>query len=245
MKLNSKYQLILSTAIILVTLFIPLINVHAASSDLITIDGKFNDWKNVKKQRITAPNQPDDINHSVREVAMITDANYVYIYIDTQKDRYDKNMYDEGFSQVYYGNYHLKIGDKEIAFHMPAYNREMNNTLTDKQVLTSDVYLNEWWASNQDQMIGQAAARHYKKNIAVDNILELRLSKVAIEKNGIKFPQHSKLVFYNPNFLGGAVTISDSGAPTGPWILAGIGMMIALFGLKRYQDNNKGQERVK
>lgn len=244
MKLNSKYQLILSTAIILVTLFIPLINVHAASSDLITIDGNFNDWKNVKKQRITAPNQPDDINHSVREVAMITDANYVYIYIDTQKDRYDKNMYDAGYSNVLPGDYHLKIGDKDIGFHMPAYNREMNNTLTDKQILTSDVLLGAW-PGYQDPVIGQAAVRHYKKNIAVDNILELRLSKVAIEKSGIKFPQHSKLVFYNPQFLGGAVTISDSGAPTGPWILAGIGMMVALFGLKRYQDNNKGQERVK
>lgn len=47
---------------------------------------------------------------------------------------------------------------------------------------------------------------------------------------GMDIPENAQLSLQNANLYQGAATISYAGSPTGPWLLAGIGMTIAVGG---------------
>lgn len=75
--------------------------------------------------------------------------------------------------------------------------------------------------------IGSGTFSQYYGDTAWQFNLDLKKIKKII---GMDIPENAQLSLQNANLYQGAATISYAGSPTGPWLLAGIGMTIAVGG---------------
>ena len=88
-------------------------------------------------------------------------------------------------------------------------------------------------------------ATHIVKGNRADNVFE---AVIPIKALGITtIPENTTIAISNPSIWRGSVAINYAGAPTGPWILVGIGLLFAVTGLfwqQRHAKNRQAIDRV-
>jgi len=160
--------------------------------------------------------------------AMVSDGNYVYVYV---KMRYG--------TVPGYGDYNFDFNGKKIYVwtdEMPSSPVSSDNP---KAVnFTAGEY-------NEGHQYGTVGNGYVSSNSKGNNIAEFRID---VSKLKLSSMTGQTITMYNPNITNEKVTVA--GGSTGPYVIAGIGVLIAGFGywrliksgkLKRRQDDAAGK----
>ena len=197
--------------------------VHVSAG--ITIDGKFDDWKNQPVEKWTTD------QFTYHDVGFVADDQYVYVYVSMAP----KNP----------GNYKvMQPSGYQISINNHTYDLtlHLNDKLWSLQPGEGGRFSADVWnrTKNRDTSLNNAGylLREKEADGRGNDVMEVA---IPISTFGDDLNQSSTFTLKNPNL--GQKEITTSGASTGPFILAGIGALLAAGGLVLYRRREK-QELV-
>ncbi|ATO45430.1 hypothetical protein C5L30_001906 [Companilactobacillus farciminis] len=185
--------------------------VSAATDDFnIKIDGKFSDWDDKPKHDVYYDFGP------VKEASLLADDKYIYYYVSTSKSHKD-NL---GFQTV---DYQLKIGNRLHVIYIknawdikPNQNTKVllqDNSNGDRNLVNSPAIVHRFVGPGYDYAVMECRIPYE----------ELDAASMAGQDISMKTPQL------------GMQIITAVGGSTGPYVLAGVGVVIAAFGIFKYR----------
>ncbi|KRK99087.1 Firmicu-CTERM sorting domain-containing protein [Companilactobacillus futsaii] len=185
--------------------------VSAATDDFnIKIDGKFSDWDDKPKHDVYYDFGP------VKEASLLADDKYIYYYVSTSKSHKDTL----GFQTI---DYQLKIGNRQHVIYVKnAWDIKPNKNT---KVLLQDTSNGDRNLVNSSAIVHRFVGPGYDYAIMECRIPyeELDVAPMAGQEISMKTPQL------------GTQVIMAAGGSTGPYVLAGVGISIAAFGIFKYR----------
>lgn len=216
-------------------------NVSADSSS-IQIDGDFNDWSNVPGTKLNS-SQPADINGTQtdfqRDIKLSYDEDYIYVYIDAWYDL-NSDMSNHLSTLDKYANFHqqyyLFIDGKPYQIQLGSgvvsngeghdFSVDVSQAFGDWQHLVHDTqggYVNvETVKGDESKFKYVYEFRINRKDLAV-TIPEN--SEISLTSSG----EYDDFEGKDGQYFKGKATITYVGASSGPWIIAFIGFLVAIF----------------
>ena len=215
----------------------------SANGNGIVIDGNYDDW-NGKYQKVQANSDAQ------RNVGIWADQNNIYFYMDSAPD-FEHNHQGNDNSTYLNTDFTIQVGGQSYVVgsgrgFMDQQIRQFEASPTNNRA-TFDL---KYWVYNAanhytPQVVGKAIAKHIVKGNRADNVFE---AVIPIKALGITtIPENTTIAISNPSIWRGSVAINYAGAPTGPWILVGIGLLFAVTGLfwqQRHAKNRQAIDRV-
>jgi len=176
----------------------------------ITIDGNFDDWSG--KPMTEVKENGDDYN--IKRESLVADDDNIYFYLNMSPE------HGGGYSTLQPSGYVLNVGSK--TFYVTF---KTDGTLSDDTTVSGTV--NAWNSENGGSGdLSQATMKvhRYKTANGHNDIMEARIPLSELKVAG----GSQTITMKNANL--GTQTLTATGGSTGPFILAGIGMVIALGG---------------
>lgn len=193
--------------------------VHASAG--ITIDGKFDDWKNQPVEKWTTD------KFTYHDVGFVADDQYVYVYVSMAP----KNPGNYKVMQP--SGYQISINNHTYDLTLHLYDKLWSLQPGEGGRFSADVWDR---AKNRDTSLDNAGylLREKETDGRGNDVMEVA---IPISTFGDDLNQSSTFTLKNPNL--GQTEITTSGASTGPYILAGIGAFLAAGGLLIYRRREK------
>jgi len=189
----------------------------------IKIDGNFDDWKDMPSQDMFSGNDKDNAKH----VSLVTDSKNIYIYVLMHP------VLEGGYTNFQPSNYDLTVGGK-------VFNVSFNNHSTVNLAVgqTKSVPINIWSDAggvnlNDHAYVGRQnidQKRMVGNNKSVTVVGQGYVFEAAIpfkDLHGISNTSDQMITLANQSLWTGKV--NATGGSTGPVLLAGTGVVIALF----------------
>jgi len=212
----------------------------SANANGIVVDGNYNDW-NGQYQKVQANSDAQ------RNVGIWADQNNIYFYMDSAPD-FEHNNQGNDNSTYLTTDFTIQVGGQSYVVgsgrgFMDQQIRQFEASPTNSRA-TFDL---KYWVYNTanhytPQVVGKAIATHVVKGNRVDNIFEATIPIKALGITAI--PENTTISISNPAIWRGSVAINYAGAPTGPWVLVGIGITFALMGLFWQQRHTKNRKPI-
>lgn len=209
----------------------------SGNSTGVVMNGNFKDWEG-KYQNVRANSD------AFRHVGIWADKENIYFYMDSAPDFRTNNQ--GGDNQLYLNtDFTITVGDEAYPVssgHGFMDNQIMNFNNSSKSM--SQVFDIKYWVWRQEYgyqppTVGKAYAQHIVAGNRSNNIFEAQIPFSAL---GIKeIPENTKIAISNESIWRGNVSINYAGSPTGPWLLAGIGLVFAGGG---YYLQNQRRKKI-
>ena len=212
----------------------------SANANGIVIDGNYNDW-NGQYQKVQANSDAQ------RNVGIWADQNNIYFYMDSAPD-FEYNNQGQDNKTYLDTDFIIQVGGQSyvVGAGRGFMNQKINQLEATPTNSSATIDL-KYWVYNADnhytpQVVGKAVATHVVKDGRTDNIFE---AVIPIKALGITaIPENTTISISNPSIWRGSVSINYAGAPTGPWIVVGIGITFALMGLFWQQRHTKNRKPI-
>ncbi|MCT8388573.1 Firmicu-CTERM sorting domain-containing protein [Leuconostoc holzapfelii] len=199
----------------------------SANGSGIVIDGNYNDW-NGQYQKVQANSDAQ------RNVGIWADQNNIYFYMDSAPDFGHNNQGNDN-STYLNTDFTIQVGGQTYVVgsgrgFMDQSIRNFESSPTNAST-SFDIKYWAYTAANHytPQVVGKALATHVVKGNHSDNIFEAAIPMKALGITTI--PENTPIAISNPSIWRGTVSINYAGAPTGPWVLVGIGVIFAAVGV--------------
>lgn len=183
-------------------------NGSAANKYNISIDGNFDDWSD--KPMTTVKESWDDYN--IKKAALLADDNNIYFYLNMSPE------HGGGYSTLQPSGYVLKVGSK--TFYVTF---KTTGNLTDGA--TVDGTVNAWNSDDGGSGdLSQATMKvhRFKTANGHNDIMEAKIPLSELKVAG----GSQTITMKNDNL--GSQTLTATGGSTGPVVLAGVGLTIAI-----------------
>ena len=212
----------------------------SANANGIVIDGNYNDW-NGQYQKVQANSDAQ------RNVGIWADQNNIYFYMDSAPD-FEHNNQGQDNKTYLDTDFIIQVGGQ--SYVVSAGRGFMNQAINQFEASPTDSSttfdLKHWVYTAENnytpQVVGKAFATHIVKGDRTDNIFE---AVIPIKALGITaIPENTTISISNQSTWRGSVSINYAGAPTGPWVLVGIGITFALMGLFWQQRHTKNRKPI-
>lgn len=198
---------------------------YAASNDFgITIDGYFDDWADKPKTQITSPG--DDFN--IKEGTLLADSTNVYFYLSMSANGI-------GYNNLQTAGYKLVIAGK-------TYYLTFSNEIGGGTETTKEIGVSAWCEDNGQNYSLPNAKIIESRNPVGDGYSDMVEFSIPYGDLGLDstIVNEIALEISNPNL--GSQTITTTGGSTGPYLIAGIGLVAAvasIFFMKRAKTKGK------
>lgn len=212
--MNVRRVMFVMTVLMGVMLWGGLPTAHAANNGSttnkydISIDGNFDDWSD--KPMTTVKEDWDDYN--IKKASLLADDNNIYFYLNMSPE------HGGGYSTLQPSGYVLKIGSKTFYVTFKA-----NGNLTDGA--TVDGTVNAWnsdVSGSGDLSQATMKVHRFKTANGHNDIMEAKIPLSELKVAG----GSQTITMKNDNL--GSQTLTATGGSTGPVVLAGVGLIIAL-----------------
>lgn len=207
-------------AVILVTLMAVPAVAHASSG--ITIDGKFDDWKSQPIHKWAT----DD--RTIHDVGFTSDSKNLYVYVSIAPGNSDnyKTMQPSGYEiTINHHTYDLTLHINDYLWSLkPGEGGRFDADVWSRTRGKDSVLNNAGYLLREKEADGRG-----------NDVMEVAIPLKAF---GDDVNQSSTFTLKNSN-LGGNSEITTSGASTAPYVLAAIGVVIAVGGLVLYHRRQK------
>lgn len=192
---------------------------HAASG--ITIDGKFDDWKNQPIEKWTTD------RFTYHDVGFIADDKYVYVYVSMAPGN------PGNYKVMQPSGYEITINNHiyDLSLHVTDKLRTLNPGEGLK--FQADV----WDRTRYHDTVLDNAGYLYREKEADGRGNDVMEVAIPLSTFGDDVNQSSTFTLKNGN-LGGQSEITTSGASTAPYVLAGTAVVLAAIGLCVYRRRN-------
>ncbi|WP_349733738.1 Firmicu-CTERM sorting domain-containing protein [Enterococcus asini] len=188
--------------------------VYAATNGFgITIDGNFDDWADKPKTEITSPG--DDFN--IKEGALLADTTNIYFYLSMSA----KGV---GYNNLQTAGYKLVIAGK-------TYYLTFSNEIGSGSETTKEIGVSAWCEDNGQNYSLPNAKIIETRNPVGDGYSDMVEFSIPYGDLGLdsEIVNEIALEISNPNL--GSQTITTTGGSTGPYLLAGVGLVAAVGGI--------------
>lgn len=197
--------------LIFLGMFMGIQTVNADSNGLgITIDGSFDDWTDKPKTQISSPG--DDFN--IKEGSLLADTTNIYFFLNMSES-------GTGYIDLQPAGYKLIIGGK-------VYYLTFSNVINDNSTTSKEIDVTAWCETDG-------------KNYSLPNakIIEVRKPVGSGHSDMVEFSipygdlgldstivNEISVEISNPNL--GTQVITTTGGSTGPYVIAGVGLVMAI-----------------
>lgn len=224
-KLHYTFILVILAAI---GVFLP-VEAHADNKYGIVIDGAFEDWKSLP---ITEFSFSYENGQNIKYVSLVTDESNMYFYL---------NMAPEGhnYHNLQPSGHKLTIGNK--VFWMTFSDLFPSEDLS-KVGQTKDVHVNFWAEDNSVNTTVVGKLTRVKTDFSDKSYSDEVEVAVPFEQLKVENTSSQTITYSNSNL--GEQVINVTGGSTGPWILAGIAILIAGYSVWRYKKTGSKSNNV-
>ena len=206
-----KYYPLILSILAVVSVFIP-INAHADNKYGIVIDGAFSDWSGLPMTELSFSYEN---GQNIKHASLVTDEANLYFYL---------NMAPEGH------NYHnLQPSGHKLTIGNKVFWMTFNNTFPSEDLSvigqTKDVQVNFWAEDNSVNVTIPGKLTRVKTDFSDTSYSDEVEVAISFEQLKVEATSSQTITYSNANL--GEQTITVTGGSTGPWILAGIAVVIA------------------
>lgn len=194
--------------------------VHAAGG--ITIDGKFDDWKNQPIQKWTTD------NFTYHEVGLTADDKNLYLYVSMAPGN------PGGYKKMMPTDYHVTINNHTYDLTLDVYSLLWSIQRGQSKEFNVGVWDGK---NNKYEALKNAGYLSAEKAPGDDN--QVMEAAIPLSTFGDDVNQSATFTLKNPTLGGQGSKITTTGASTKPYALAAIGAGIAGSGLVIYQRRKK------
>jgi uncharacterized protein (TIGR04145 family) len=228
--MKSKFfQFILSIFAIL-AVFIP-VSGHADNKYGIVIDGKFDDWSGLPMTKLSYSYEN---GQNIKYASLVTDDSNLYFYLSMAPEK------DEGYKNLQPSGHKLVIGNKVFWMTIVDPLQSGDSSLIGQ---TKDVSVTFWAEDNSVNVtlpIGKMTRVKTDFNDASYSD-EVEIA-VPFEQLQLEATGSQTIVYSNTNL--DEQTITVTGGSTGPWLLAGIAVVIAGFSYWKLKGKSSSKTKA-
>ncbi|OTP10472.1 firmicu-CTERM domain-containing protein [Enterococcus sp. 10A9_DIV0425] len=213
--MKKKYYQSILIVLGIVSVFLP-VNAHADNKYGIVIDGAFNDWSGLP---ITKLFFSYENGQNIKYSSLVTDESQLYFYLSMAPEGHNyHNLQPSGHK--------LKIGNK--VFWM-TFNQTFSSEDLSVIGQTKDVQVNFWAEDNSVNVTIPGKLTRTKTAFSDTSYSDEVEVAIPFDQLQVEETSSQTITYSNSNL--GEQTITVAGGDTGPWILAGIAVVIASYSL--------------
>lgn len=220
--MKKLYYTLFLSLLFVAGVFLP-IDAHAANKYGIAIDGDFSDWSSLP---VTELSFSYENGQNIKYASLVTDEANLYFYL---------NMAPEGH------NYHnLQPSGHKLTIGNKVFWMTFNGTFSSEDLSvvgqTKDVQVNFWAEDNSVNVTIPGKLTRVKTDFSDTSYSDEVEVAIPFEQLQVEATSSQTITYSNSNL--GEQTITVTGGSTGPWLLAGIAVVIVGYAFWKFRKKS-------